>query len=287
MSTSKMGGTIGMLVLAAWVGGLGVCSAQVWDVPQKYQEKDNWCWAGCMQSILAFYGYTFTQTAIAQYGTGGVDTWNYCYGSGTEGGVFRRGFDLMLNYFASIQTVNYSSSVPLNTVQGEMAAARPVVINWYWDSGGGHFVVPRGLSGNTAYVMDPYYGPTINTFAWTQQGGGHTWSYSVRLTTSPGWDAGYTDLGGGWRRLGWFGDYVPMGGEGWIWHNKHGFLYVAANSTPSGVWFYCNDRGWLWTSATVYPYIYRSSPAAWLWYNGSSHPRWFRNMTTGQWESWP
>ena len=51
MTTSKTGKMIGILLLAAWAGGLGVCSGQVWDVPQKYQEKDNWCWAGCMQSI--------------------------------------------------------------------------------------------------------------------------------------------------------------------------------------------------------------------------------------------
>ena len=287
MTTNKAIKMSATILLAVWVGGQSICSAQVWNVPQKYQEQNNWCWAGCMQALLAYYGYTYTQTTIAQYGTGGVDTWNYCYGAGTEGGIYRRGFDLMLNYFASIQSQNYASSIPLSTIQGEMAAARPAVINWYWDSGGGHFVVLRGLSGSTAYLMDPLYGPTINTFSWTQQGGGHTWSYSVRLTTSPSWDAGYTDLGGGWRRLNWFGDFVPMGGAGWIWHNQHGYLYVAANNTPASIWLYANGRGWLWTSATTYPYLYRSASSAWLWYNGSTNPRWFRNMTTGQWESWP
>ena len=101
-----------------------------------------------------------------------------------------------------------------------------------------------------------------------------------------GWDAGYTSIGGGWRRLTWFGDYVGMGG-GWIWHNKHGFMYPTATSTRSDIWFYTQDMGWLWTANATYPFLYRSSPAAWLWYNGATNPRWFRNMATGQWESRP
>ena len=34
-----------------------------------------------------------------------------------------------------------------------------------------------------------------------------------------GWDVGFQPLGGNWRRLSWFGDYIPMGSDGWIWHN--------------------------------------------------------------------
>ena len=101
-----------------------------------------------------------------------------------------------------------------------------------------------------------------------------------------GWDAGYRDLGGGWRRLTWFGDYAGMGG-GWIWHNKHGFMYPTPASTRSDIWFYTQDMGWLWTANATYPYLYRSSDGAWLWYNGSANPRWFRNMTVGTWEHRP
>ncbi len=104
-------------------------------------------------------------------------------------------------------------------------------------------------------------------------------------TPASAWDAGYTSIGGGWRRLGWFGDYAPMGG--WIFHNKQGFWYPAASSTPQNIWFYTQDMGWIYTSSTLYPFMYRSSPAAWLWYNGATNPRWFNNLTTGQWESRP
>ena len=99
------------------------------------------------------------------------------------------------------------------------------------------------------------------------------------------WDDGYTDLGGGWRRLTWFGDYIPMGD--WIFHNQHGFWYPAANSTPPDIWFFTQDMGWLWTGNATYPFLYRASDGAWLWYNGAVNPRWFRNMTAGTWESRP
>jgi hypothetical protein len=111
-----------------------------------------------------------------------------------------------------------------------------------------------------------------------------------RFTTLPpaiAWDNGFTDIGNGWRRLAGFGDYVPMGGAGWIWHNKHGFLYVPASSTSQNLWMFTQDMGWLYTGNTLYPFLFRAHDAAWLWYNGSSNPRWFVNMGTGQWESRP
>ena len=103
----------------------------------------------------------------------------------------------------------------------------------------------------------------------------------------PAWDDGYQDLGGGWRRLGWFGDYAVMALEGWIWHSKHGFFYVADTSAPGDVWLYADDMGWLYTGNGLYPFLYRASDGAWIWYNGATSPRWFMNFTAGQWESWP
>ena len=107
----------------------------------------------------------------------------------------------------------------------------------------------------------------------------------THAATDEGWDAGHQDLGGGWRRLAWFGDYVPMGG--WIFHNRHGFWYPAPGSTAQSIWFFAQDMGWTWTSSTLYPFLYRGSDGAWLWYNGQSQPRWFMNMSAGQWENWP
>lgn len=111
------------------------------------------------------------------------------------------------------------------------------------------------------------------------------WVDQVFWLPQEGWDTGYQDIGGGWRRLDWFGDYAPMAGSGWIWHNQHRFFYIPALSTPQSVWLYAQNMGWLWTASTVYPFLYRISPPGWLWYNGGTNPRWFYNMTMGAWES--
>jgi hypothetical protein len=148
-----------------------------------------------------------------------------------------------------------------------------------------------GEGRTTAQMTYPYADTTYVgwdfTTVWAVDTDGRNQGYpylgvSAAATT---WDAGYTDLGGGWRRLSWFGDYVPMGGAGWIWHNMHGFFFVPASSTPQHVWLYAQDMGWLYTGDTIYPFLFRASDGAWLWYNGSTNPRWFVNMGTGQWES--
>jgi hypothetical protein len=109
----------------------------------------------------------------------------------------------------------------------------------------------------------------------------------IWTAASSSWDADYIDIGGGWRRLTWFGDYVPMSTSGWIWHNKHGFFYVSPSATPESIWLYAQDMGWLYTSNTIYPFLFSNSARAWLWYNEATDPRWFLNMTTGLWESRP
>jgi|GEM_PF-5794558 len=96
--------------------------------------------------------------------------------------------------------------------------------------------------------------------------------------------SGATDLGGGWKRSPWFGDYAEMGNN-WIWHSQHGFEYCSPDNTPASVFFWdLAGLGWLWTSSTTYPCLYRFSDGAWLWYQkGSSSPRWFFNFHTGLW----
>ena len=93
-----------------------------------------------------------------------------------------------------------------------------------------------------------------------------------------------TDLGGGWKWLSWFG-YFNDTGTGWIYHNEHTWM-LAVGTATSSIWLWTPDMGWLWSSHTMYPYLYRDSDGAWLWYLlGSSGPRWFNNMKTGAWES--
>jgi Papain-like cysteine protease AvrRpt2 len=159
-----------------------LCLALILNVSQCYQEQDQWCWAASSQSVLAFYGTSLTQTQIAQYGTGGTNIWNYLYGSDAT----RTGVDLILGHFGSISSSAFASALTQTDVQSEIDTnGRPIVIRWGWDSGGGHILVLNGLVSGTAYLMDPWYGPTINSYDWVVQGSSHTWTHSLKLITNP------------------------------------------------------------------------------------------------------
>lgn len=153
----------------------------VLSVPQKYQEKDQWCWDACSQANLAFYGVTKSQTTIAQYGTAGANVANYLYGGDSS----HNGVDMILAYFGGIATTPFASAFSLSTLTGEINASRPPIIRWGWDGGGGHVVVVYGTDSSTVYLMDPWYGPTVNTYNWVYRGSGHTWTHSLAMKSSP------------------------------------------------------------------------------------------------------
>src|SRR5881394_146025 len=85
-----------MLLMLAAILGPGSSPASVLNVPQNYQEQDQWCWAATSKSVLAFFGVDLTQTQIAQYGTGGQNIPNFLgFSNATENGV-----SFILNHFA-------------------------------------------------------------------------------------------------------------------------------------------------------------------------------------------
>jgi len=174
-----------LLALGAFCLWPTVTSGLVLPLSQCYEEQDQWCWAATSQSVLAFYGTNLTQTQIAQYGTAGANDWNWLYGSSLN--PTRNGVDLILSHFRNITSTSLADVLTQSAVQSEIDTnGRPVVIRWAWDSGGGHILVLQGLVTNTAYVMDPWNGPTINSYNWVLQGSGHTWTDTLKLVTNPG-----------------------------------------------------------------------------------------------------
>jgi hypothetical protein len=173
------------ILLGAW---LTITSAQggVLPVDQIYQEKDQWCWAGSCQAALRFYGIRETQTNIAIYGASGSNLWNYLWGQGTPSGetVFRRGCDLIINNFGGVKSSGFTGVLTAPALQAEINAERPVFINWLWDGGGGHILLARGMVNSNVYLMDPWYGPSVNDYAWVCQGNGHTWQWTLQLSTA-------------------------------------------------------------------------------------------------------
>lgn len=163
-----------IVVILTWSN---TCFSTVLNVPQRFQEKDQWCWAATSQAVLEYYGTYQTQTQIAQYGTNGVNTWNWLFSNSTN--PTRNGIKLILMHFAQLTTAKHYSSKSLTRIKTEINARRPFVIRWGWDSGGGHFVVGKGIEGDKVYLMDPWYGPTINTFNWVVRGSSHTWTHTL------------------------------------------------------------------------------------------------------------
>jgi len=159
--------------------------ATVLNVPQRYQEQSQWCWAGCSQAILEYYGTSKTQTQIAAYGTQGVNTWNYLWDSRPLDDPPRYGIDLILLHFAGLASSHNYSALSQSGVLNEINARRPFVIRWGWDNGGGHFIVGKGIDGDYVYLMDPWYGPTINTYSWVVHGSTHTWTHTLTLNSAP------------------------------------------------------------------------------------------------------
>jgi len=100
------------------------------------------------------------------------------------------------------------------------------------------------------------------------------------------------DEGAGWRSFSWFGNYYDTTlQDGWIYHETLGWLYRTGDATSS-IWFYDESlkdpdnflKGWLWTSAQVYPYFYNPGTAEWLYYLKSSQkPRMFYSYNNSAW----
>ncbi|MGC9196490.1 MAG: SBBP repeat-containing protein [Syntrophobacteraceae bacterium] len=98
--------------------------------------------------------------------------------------------------------------------------------------------------------------------------------------------SGAAVLSDGWQYFKWFG-YFHTGSYPWIYHPTLGWLYPYGTA-DSSIWFYdpvMKGGSFWWTSATVYPYVYRVSDGAWLYYEvGTSNPRWFYNYSKQAWE---
>jgi hypothetical protein len=159
--------------------------ATILTVQQHYQEKDNWCWAATSQAILEYYGTVKTQTQIAQYAVpGGANETNYLFGSSETA---YHGVDEILMHFAGLGSTGAYRYLTEAALTNQINLSRPVGLYWSWDSGGGHILAAKGIDGDTVYLMDPWYGPTINTYSWVVRSNsdGHTWTESLTMDTGP------------------------------------------------------------------------------------------------------
>ncbi len=165
--------------------------AQVLDAPLVFQEQNQWCWAAVAQSVLKYYGYQVAQCEIAEY-TRSVATWhnfgnvNCCesasqgcnywnYNWGRDGSI-----EDILMHFGNIKTTKRASHLIYQEAAYEMQKNAPFIMRWAWKSGGGHFVVGHGLSGDFMHYMDPWYnqGHMIGLYNWVVESTNHTWTHT-------------------------------------------------------------------------------------------------------------
>ena len=78
------------------------------------------------------------------------------------------------------------------------------------------------------------------------------------------------DLGAGWKRAGWFGqyfgDFFP-----WVHHENLGWLFVEQKG-EGDVWFFREGLGWTWTNIEMFPYLYLVERQEWAYLDRSVFP---------------
>lgn len=266
--------------------GVVVVAAMAWpaiggvlEVPQTDQELSQWCWAASCEAVLDFYGIHETQSRIAGYGTGGNNVWNYLWGSGTPAdGIYRRGCDLIIAHFGSVAGNGFTGVLTAPNLQAEIDAERPVFINWAWDSGGGHIIVARGMAASDVYLMDPLFGPSVSDYDWVRGADGHTWKWTIQLTTAsrttnavPRWWLGDFGVTNNWDAAS-LSDDDGDGAAAWEEYgadtsptNEDSCLDVALTQAPSNVqeivisWVSSSNRVYVLQCATnaVFPLVWQ------------------------------
>jgi hypothetical protein len=181
--------------------------AKFLSVPIAGQEQTNWCWAGCTQSVLSYYGTSVSQGSIATtacrnhspaWCTPCTTDAGYCGTNPTDPNCCNRSnclygaggciADLLQTW--GVNSTGSTGTLSLTTIRTEINTnCRPIIINWYWTSGGGHYIVARGVnSGNEIYYMNPLPvgsgGYHIASYSWVVSSSDHTWQYSLRMTTT-------------------------------------------------------------------------------------------------------
>jgi len=109
--------------------------------------------------------------------------------------------------------------------------------------------------------------------------------YSDEVPSADLW-SGAVDLGNGWKWLDWFG-YFNVNSSPWIFHLYLGWLYADLTQTTSSIFFLDPVFGWIFTSDSMYPWLWWFRGNTWLFYlEGTVSPRLFYNVNAGAWQAY-
>jgi hypothetical protein len=149
----------------------------------EHQQEDNWCWAAVSTSVATFFG----STAWSQCKVASDELTLSCCGTpdASTGCNVAWYLDRALTRVGHFDYLS-AASEPFATVQGEIAAGRPLGCRIAWAVGSAHFVALGGwltAPDGTQYVdvHDPWYGFTqlpYNTFVSSYRTPGDSWTHS-------------------------------------------------------------------------------------------------------------
>lgn len=158
-------------------------------VPKKSQKQNQWCWAGCSDAVLSFYGKKIKQCYMANFAWSQDDccsTPANCNSPNSMYGTAGSLQGILKHWCVSSQKV--TSSLTFSSVKSEIKNSRPLIIRYGWATGGGHFIVIRGCkvdkSGENEklYLMDPWPGNGYGIFSYTyvkHEADHHTWTHTL------------------------------------------------------------------------------------------------------------
>jgi hypothetical protein len=196
-----------LLLFMILVGSMAA-QAQVLPVPEVTQEQSNWCWAGCSDCVLQYYGDTVEQCEIAEYTrttstTLNLGPTNCCVStvSGCNSGNSMIGtgsVQKILENFGYINSAYVGYALDPLQVSSTISANHLLLISWKWLSiAVRHVVVGHGIVGSdsnaTVYYMDPSVGEGLHfsTYRWVLLGKNsgwadtHTWQATSVITSYP------------------------------------------------------------------------------------------------------
>jgi len=170
--------------------------AQILGVTEIFQEQTQWCWAGCSEALIEYYGLPINQCTIANW-TREQDNWGIadcCQPADASGSICNQP-NYMYGSAGSLQNIlinwgvandSYGRALTEEEIQTGLGLDLAFVIRWGWIGGGGHFLVGRGIDGSTIYYMDPWPGNGYNsaTYGWVVSSDDHEWTHSLQVTGS-------------------------------------------------------------------------------------------------------
>jgi hypothetical protein len=198
---------INTLISLFLINGAMAQDIRTLNVLYNHQESTNWCWAACCQSVLAYYGQIIAQCDVAETARvldyrvvnqyrgprfGGTYCCNLNNGCNCtnymDSCTFSAGsISLILKYYGIMKNYSVESPISYDVIKNEINSWRPVVFQWAWVAGGGHFLVIRGYntSNNLINYIDPNDGYQTMTYQWVVSNSLSSWIKTLVFQTNP------------------------------------------------------------------------------------------------------